>query len=131
MTTSKHNFIHSFVSRATCPKDKTQQIYRDSNTEGLGLRVTSNGAKTFIFESGFHGSSIRMTIGSVDTWTIDLARKRAKSLKVLTDQGIDPRVELARQKVQQLADKAKGVNGLTAWNAVSYTHLTMPTKRIV
>ncbi len=115
MSSKKHNLIASFISKATCPNSKSQEIYRDTQTEGLGLRVTPKDVKTFVFESGFNGSSIRMTIGGVDTWTIDMARKRAKALKVLTDQGIDPRVEVAKVKANQIAQRAKGVSGLEAW----------------
>jgi len=116
MTTKKQNLIASFISKATCSEGKSQEIYRDTQTEGLGLRVTTNGVKTFVFESGFNGSSIRMTIGGVDTWTIDMARKRAKALKVLTDQGIDPRKEIAKTKANQIIERAKGVSGLDAWD---------------
>jgi len=116
MTSKKQNLIASFISKASCPVGKSQEIYRDTQTEGLGLRVTANGVKTFIFESGFNGSSIRMTIGGVDTWTIDMARKRAKALKVLTDQGIDPRKEIAKTKANQIIERAKGVSGLDAWD---------------
>ena len=117
MTSKKYNLIASFISKVSCPVGKSQEIYRDTQTEGLGLRVTPNGVKTFIFESGFNGSSIRMTIGGVDTWTIDVARKRAKALKVLTDQGIDPREEVAKVKANQIIERAKGVSGLDAWDA--------------
>jgi integrase len=72
-----------------------QTVYWDAKTPGLGLRVTSAGAKSYIFETRLNKKTVRMTIGDIRTWTIGDAQKEATKLKGKTDQGIDPRKERA------------------------------------
>jgi integrase len=61
------------------------------------VRITGNGAKSFVFEGKLDRATIRRTIGSTGAWTIESARKEANRLQALLDQGIDPR-ELDREK---------------------------------
>jgi integrase len=72
-----------------------QTVYWDGKTPGLGLRVTSGGAKSYIFETRLHGRTLRLTIGDTRTWTVGKAQAEATELKTLTDQGVDPRQEKA------------------------------------
>ena len=79
---------------------KPQEFLRDTETPGLGVRVTV-GAKAFIFQSKLkNGSTIRTTIGDVRAWSLDEARTEARRLQTLVDQGIDPR-ELEREKAEE------------------------------
>lgn len=111
----KFNFTTLFISKALCPEGMSQKIFRDKTTEGLGLRVTPSGKKTFIFESWVNGGSVRIKIGEPKSWTIEQAREKARAFKVDTDKGINP-VETKKQNTEKnIADKAKGVNGLVAW----------------
>lgn len=116
METQKVNLTSTFVQFATCPDGKNQAFYRDSKTQGLGLRVTQNGVKSFVFETWFNDGSLRLTIGDVSTWTISKAQSEARRLKVLSDQGIDIRKQRAEQKSLAIAEGYKGVTGLLAWN---------------
>jgi hypothetical protein len=59
------------------------------------LRVTAADTKSFIFETRLHGKTIRMTIGDPRNWAIGDAQAEASRLKVMTDQGIDPRQVIA------------------------------------
>lgn len=93
----RENFTVERVAGFKCESSKQQTLYWDGKAPGLGLRVTANGAKSFIFESRLHGKTLRVTIGDIRTWTIGKAQAEATRLKSLTDQGIDPR--------QQEADK--------------------------
>ncbi|OYV28658.1 MAG: preprotein translocase [Thiomonas sp. 20-64-9] len=97
----RENFTAARVAEFACPADKQQAIFKDGKQPGLGLRVTAKNARAYIFESKCQGRTVRVTIGSPDTWTIDAARKEAARLKVLTDQGINP----AEQRREQ--DEAK------------------------
>src|SRR5690606_17095228 len=58
-----------------------------------------------IFESKLHGKNIRITIGSPQAWPLKKAQTEAARLKVMIDQGIDPR-QIERKK-RALADAEK------------------------
>lgn len=75
-----------------CPPGKAQVFPWDSMTPGLALRVTSGGACAFVFQRRFGGGTLRVTIGSPDTWTIEQAQQHARALQVTIDAGRDPRV---------------------------------------
>ncbi|MEO8298890.1 MAG: integrase family protein [Burkholderiales bacterium] len=85
-----------------CPPGKDQVFVRDIEGNGLKVRVSPSGAKTFVFEQRLSGRTIRKAIGSVDAWSIPDARAEAKRLSLLLDGGVDPR-EVERQ---QAAEKA-------------------------
>lgn len=80
------------IERLQCPPGKKQAFLRDSKAPGLRVRVTDNGAKSFVFEAKLHRDTIRRTIGDVRAWDIEKARKEANRLRVAVDSGIDPRV---------------------------------------
>ena len=91
----RDNFTAARVAGFECAAGKKQTIFWDGKTPGLGLRVTATGAKAFIFEARLNGKTIRMTIGAPRNWAIGDAQAEASRLKVMTDQGIDPRKVLA------------------------------------
>ena len=87
-----------------CPAGKSQAFLWDTETPTLALRATPTGRKTYVFESRLNGATIRINIGTAADWSLDAARSRASSLKMLVDGGTDPR-ELERQ--QQAEKEAK------------------------
>lgn len=91
----KVNFTAERVAGFKCQPDRQQSIYWDGKTPGLGVRVTATGAKAYIFETKLNGKTIRTTIGDPRTWMIGDAQSEATRLKVLTDQGLDPRQLIA------------------------------------
>jgi integrase len=106
MTTDKHiskvkdvkkNFTAEVIATYQCKAGKSQSIYWDAKTTGLGLRVTSAGAKSYIFETSLNNKTIRITIGDVRTYSIKAAQVEATNLKAMTDKGIDPRQVKAEQ----------------------------------
>jgi hypothetical protein len=121
----KVNFTSERVAAFHCESSKQQSILWDAKTPGLGLRATSSGAKSYIFEARLHGKTLRQTIGDIRTWTISKAQSEATRLKALTDQGIDPRQlqaeAIAKDNAQRGAhalDKArKKLLARTAWDA--------------
>jgi len=113
---SKVSFTAPKIATFTCPTGKSQAFLWDAKTPALGLRVTSSNAKSYIFETWFNGKSLRMTIGDVSTWSISKAQQEARRLKVLTDQGIDPREERAQINAQTIARQVKGVSALAVWD---------------
>lgn len=98
----KVNFTADRIATFKCEPSKKQSLYWDAKTPGLGLRVTANGVKSFIFESRLHGKTLRITIGDIRTWQIGKAQSQATELKSLTDRGIDP-----RQQRMDLRDQAE------------------------
>jgi integrase len=97
-----HELSIGLIDALVCPPGKMQAFLRDRTTRGLRVRVTANGAKSYVFEGKLNRQTIRQTIGDVRSWSIGAAQKEANRLRVLLDNGIDPR-ELARE---QLAERA-------------------------
>jgi len=91
----RENFTAVRIAGFECAPSKKQSIYWDGKTPGLGLRVTAAGSKAFIFETSLNNKTIRMTIGDPRNWAIGDAQAEASRLKVMTDQGIDPRQVIA------------------------------------
>jgi integrase len=91
----RENFTVARVAEFECQTGKKQSIYQDGKTPGLGLRVTAAGSKSYIFETKLNNKTIRITIGDPRNWKIGDAQAEATRLKVMTDQGIDPRQVIA------------------------------------
>jgi integrase len=89
------------IDALVCPSGQNQAFLRDSEVPGLRVRVTSGGAKAFVFESKLNRQNIRVTIGNVQHWRIPDARAEARKLAVLVDSGRDPR-EVGKQQALDL-----------------------------
>ena len=103
------NLTAGAIERLTCPAGKDQAFLRDAEGNGLKVRVSPAGAKSFVFEQRLKGKTIRRTIGNVTAHTIEEARAEAKRLSVLIDDGTDPRElerEQAEAKTAAAAEKA-------------------------
>ncbi len=83
--------------------DKGYAIHWDEKLAGFGLRVTSTGAKAFIFQKRINGKEKRMTVGRYGDLTAEQARKLAVKLAGEIASGADP---IAEKKEREL----KGVN---------------------
>jgi integrase len=117
---SKISFTAARISSFQCPEGKGQALFWDAKTPGLGLRITSGGSRSYVFESRVFGRTIRITIGSSDAWDLGQARTEAARLKVQIDQGVDPRldrvakVEAARAGARAASRQAATLGG--AWD---------------
>ena len=100
------NLTSGSIERLTCPIGKQQAFMRDSEAPGLRDRITSAGAKSFVFESKLNRQTIRRTIGDVKVWSIEQARTEARRLAVLLDNGQDPREIERLQQAAKAAEKA-------------------------
>ena len=58
------NFTADRIASFKCGSGKQQSIYWDGKTPGLGLRVTTAGAKSYIFETRLHSRTLRVTIAA-------------------------------------------------------------------
>lgn len=101
----KANFTAERVDAFKCNEGRQQTIYWDAKTPGLGLRVTTSGKKSYVFEARLHGKTLRLTIGDIKTWSIGRAQKKATEYKTLTDQGVDPRQVAAEKREKAEAEK--------------------------
>lgn len=91
MSDKKINFTKAVIEAIVPPADKSRDTYHDIKTNGLQLRVTSNGIKTFsVLRRVKNGQPIRKTIGKYPAITIEQARKEAAEVNAQLAQGIDP-----------------------------------------
>lgn len=104
---SKQNLTAARVESLPCELGKQQTIYWDAKTPGFGLRVTTAGARAYIFESRLFGKTIRLTIGDARAWSLGRARTEAARLKTLIDDGKDPREARAQQQAAHEARQAE------------------------
>lgn len=105
---AKVKFTAGRVSGFKCEEGKSQSFLWDSESPGLGLRATANGAKSYMFQAKLNGQAIRITIGAPGTWTILEAQAEARRLKVIIDNGQDPRqVKAAGLQAEQDARNAR------------------------
>jgi integrase len=65
-------------------------ISYDSEISGFGLRVTANGAKSFILNYRFNGQERRYTIGPFPEFSVQVAREKAFELRQSISNGVDP-----------------------------------------
>lgn len=86
---------------------------------GFGVKVTPTGGKSFVFQYRVRGSRTdrRYKIGRYGDWTVELARERARELRRMADDGIDP-IEHYKANARE-AERAKIAATDGAFNKVS------------
>ncbi len=89
-----------------------QKLYWDSQLKGFSLRVSFSN-KAFIVQGRVNGKDRRVKIGDFGVWTVDDARKKAKSYLNDMAQGVDPSLEKKQKKVKSksLEDVVKDYKG--------------------
>ena len=132
LQTRRFTFTRKTVDTAPCEPGKSQTIYWDADQPGLGLRVTANGARAFIFEAKLGRETIRMTIGPASMQIRAAKDKRgvpvvagadtqAAAWAALVAQGRDPRAVKAEATAadQALREDARRqtVTAREAWDA--------------
>lgn len=88
---AKIAFSAGRVAGFKCPPDKTQAFLWDITAPGLGLRLTTSGQPSYIFQGRYQGKSVRLTIGSPRVWSIPQAQEKSRELQRQIDEGRDPR----------------------------------------
>ena len=76
--------------RRALPPGCKEMFLRDDLTIGLGVRVSPDGTRAFIFEARFNGRPRRITLGRWPAMRLEEARLRATEL----------RLQIMRQKEQ-------------------------------
>jgi integrase len=84
-------------------KPGTRREAWDALVPGLGVRVTETGAKSFVLATRYPGSSnpARRSLGGYGELTLEQARTKARHWLQLVERGIDPYVEVERQRVAE------------------------------
>lgn len=92
------------VSRLTKPG-----LHFVGGVAGLALQATATGARSWILRIRIAGKPREMGLGGYPTVTLAGARERARELRLLVDQGIDPVEDRRIKKAAQRAERAKAV----------------------
>src|SRR5262249_17905829 len=81
---------------------KRAEIF-DSIVPGLSVRVTDKGAKTFMLDTRYPGSDnpARRALGAYGEITLEQARIKARHWLELIGLGIDPHIEVQRQRLAE------------------------------
>jgi integrase len=86
----------------------------DAKVDGLAVRITKAGAKSYVFRRQVHGQLVNITLGKASGMTIDAARRTALQLNGDTAAGRDIRADRkaawanAAERPQTLADAFDG-----------------------
>lgn len=115
----------SRIEKLTLPPDKREAILWDTDKPYLGVRLRS-GKKTFIYYRKVAGKPIRISLGLVDSLTLEQARKEAERISGLFAQGIDPREEKRRRMEAAEAARRERIRAKATfgdlWNAYVSAH---------
>jgi len=109
---SRISFTVGRVAGFKCSPEKDQDFLWDTGVPGLGLRSTPKGEPSFIFQGRYNKSTLRITIGSPNAWSIPQAQAKAREYQRLIDEGVDPRIRKSEQ-VKTLAAQTATVGD--AW----------------
>ena len=76
----------------------------DAEARGLGVRVNDRGRKTFILIARYPGSQnpSRRTLGEYPDMTLGEARDEARRWRKMLHEGVDPRIEKERRRLEQV-----------------------------
>jgi integrase len=112
---AKRTLTDRFVKTAPPPGGGLRQVdYWDAVTPGFGLRVTSEGVKTWSIIYRIDGKQVRQSLGRYDGVGLADARKKAAAIREQLAAGKDPRIEAdrhRREEVQARADTVGAVIG--------------------
>ena len=87
---------------------KTRKLYRIQGADFL-LQVTPQGVKSWCYRYTLNGKTRVMGLGSANRISFDEASKRARKVRVLLDDRIDPLAERDRLKAEQAQQKAQKI----------------------
>lgn len=128
-----HDLSVGLIDRLSCPPDKEQVFLRARSVDGLRVRCTARGAKSWVYEAKVQGRTFRRTLAPVAVLSIAQAEQQARALALtVKNDRQDPRelerqqaasaaraAEEARQRAEQesKAEAARAVTVREAWDA--------------
>ena len=101
MSDNKINFTKTVLDSLPLPASGQRQAYHDKKTNGLQIRITSTGVKTFcIFKRIKNGNPERVTLGRYPDMSIEQARNEAARINALIVEGINPNSDARALKTE-------------------------------
>jgi len=102
-----HELSVGLIERLTCPAGVPKAFLRDKDVTGLRVRVTANGAKSFVYEAKLNGKAISRTLGKFPLMAIEEAKDQARELaRTVKNDKQDPRELERQQETAKAASKA-------------------------
>jgi integrase len=89
MKRSTLKLTDAVVARLPAPP-RGHRLTPDAELPGFNAQITAASHRAFVLRYRINGKQRQVTIGGFPTWTTSAARQRAKELRRLVDQGIDP-----------------------------------------
>lgn len=87
----KYNFTKAEIDALPLPQKGKRDTYHDTKVNGLHLRISSTGIKTFsVFKRIKGGNPERITLGRYPDMTIDQARRRTMEINLAIADGRNP-----------------------------------------
>ena len=101
MSDDKINFTKLILDTLPLPASGQRKAYHDKKTNGLQIRVTSTGVKTFcVFKRIKNSNPERVTLGRYPDMSIKQARKEAARINALIVEGINPNSDARALKTE-------------------------------
>lgn len=101
MSDNKINFTKTVLDSLSLPSNGQRHTYHDKKTNGLQIRITSSGVKTFcIYRRVKNGNPERVTLGRYPDMSIEQARKEAARINALIVEGINPNSDARALKTE-------------------------------
>jgi len=95
----RKKFTKRFLDTLT-PPDSGRATYHDEATDGLQLRVSSSGTKTFcVYRRAKGGAPERITLGRYPDLPLEAARRKAREVVADLAQGTSVAAEIRRKRV--------------------------------
>lgn len=85
------------LDRASAPS-RGQRFLRDAKAQGLALRISRGGAKSWVWEGRVRGRVRRITLGHHPALSLPQARTKALAMSAAVADGRDPAAERARER---------------------------------
>lgn len=101
MSENKINFTKAILDNLPLPANGQRKAYHDKKTNGLQIRITSAGVKTFcVFKRIKNGNPERVTLGRYPDMSIEQARNEAVRINALIVEGINPNSDMRSRKTE-------------------------------
>jgi integrase len=92
----------------TKPSERGRIGINDTIVPQLALRVTSNGAKSYVVRTRLRGKQVRLTIGNARAINLKDAREEASEFLKMCRNGIDPReVRRAKKREEEAVEELR------------------------
>lgn len=89
------------------PKAERYEI-KDGKVDGLWVRITPNGVKSYVLKYRFEGRSLRLSLGHYPDLSLAKARLLAQEARGKIAVGVDPQGEKKKER-QKLSDRIDGL----------------------